>query len=145
MKIVFFISLALLALVTLACSLTTPGSGQTVPVEGQPLAELQTKFDKLPAGDPVKGKQLFMAIQPCHICHVDQSVGPAFPGKSPLATVAATRKSGYSTGLYLYESIVNPSAFVVQGFQSDVMPKDFGSKLSQQEQADLIAYLLTMK
>jgi len=45
---------------------------------------------------------------------------------------------------YLLESIVNPSAFMVSGFQP-VMPGNYGQTLTAQETANLIAYLLSIK
>lgn len=45
----------------------------------------------------------------------------------------------------LYKSIVPPNSFVIRGFQSDVMPDDFGTRLGQRELADLIACLMAMK
>jgi hypothetical protein len=42
---------------------------------------------------------------------------------------------------YIYESIVFPGAFVVQGY-NDVMPHDFGARMTEQELADVLAYLL---
>jgi len=99
----------------------------------------------LPTGDEARGGQIFMVAQPCHTCHMDVPVGPAFPGEPPLATLAATRRPGYSAEAYLYESIINPSAYVAPGFQDGVMPQNFGELLLQQDLADLVAYLLTMK
>jgi cytochrome c1 len=72
-------------------------------------------------------------------------VGPTFPGDPPLAARAATRKSGYSAELYLYESIVEPNAYIVPGFQKDIMPGNADETLTDQDLADLIAYLMTMK
>jgi len=139
MKESIFASIVFLTLAMLACSLGSTGSDKPVSAN-----ELQAKFDKLPAGDATRGEQIFIA-QPCHTCHMDLPVGPVFPGEPPLVDLAATRRSGYPADLYLYESIVNPSAFVVEGFQSDVMPEGFGANLTRQELADLVAYLMTMK
>lgn len=139
MKRIVFVSLAVLIFTMLACSFGTGGSDKAGTVD-----ELKAKFDNLPVGDTARGEQIFLA-QPCHACHVDLSVGPAFPGDPPLAVRAETRESGYSTGLYLYESIVEPNAYVVSGFQKDIMPNEFGKTLTDQQLADLIAYLMTMK
>lgn len=153
MKTPIFILLAALALATLACSLVTgveapqvtADSTETVTIDEPLPAELQTAFDALPVGDAANGEQIFTAAQPCHVCHMDQPVGPTFPGEPSLPTLAATRRPGYPADVYLYESIVNPSAYVVQGFQAGIMPDDFGSTLTRQELADLVAYLMTMR
>ncbi len=46
---------------------------------------------------------------------------------------------------YLHESIVNPNAFVVEGFPSGVMYQNYGQDLSKQQIDDLVAFLLTLK
>ena len=46
---------------------------------------------------------------------------------------------------YLFESIVQPNAFVVEGFAENVMPSTYNTALTDQDMADLIAYLLTLK
>ena len=45
---------------------------------------------------------------------------------------------------YIRQSILDPLAFVVDGF-APVMPVDFGETLSPQEIDDLVAFLLTLK
>ena len=106
---------------------------------------IPAKLEALSAGDAASGEQIFTVVQPCHTCHIDVPVGPPFPGEPPLATLAATRRPGYSAESYLYESIMNPSAYVVPGFQGDIMPENFGGILTQQDLADLVAYLMTMQ
>jgi mono/diheme cytochrome c family protein len=136
MKRTVFASFLILAIAILSSSC---GSSKAVSVDN-----LQAEFNKLPVGDAARGEQIFLA-QPCHTCHADLTVGPAFPGDPPLAIRAETRRSGYSAELYLYESIVEPNAYIVPGFQKDIMPSDIGETLTNQELADLIAYLITMK
>jgi mono/diheme cytochrome c family protein len=107
----------------------------------------------LPQGDPAKGEKL-ATQHGCVACHVTAPVGPAWmaSGDQPgIGTRATTRftEPGYtghatSSEQYLFESIVNPSAFIVPNFQ-DQMPKNFGEILSLQDVADLIAYLMTLK
>jgi mono/diheme cytochrome c family protein len=108
-------------------------------------AELQTEVASLPPGDAARGEQIFTTEQACHACHLEAAIGPSFTGEPPLATRAATRKPGYAAEAYLYESIINPKAYVVPGYQGDIMPENFGVILDQQSLADLVAYLLTMQ
>jgi len=75
----------------------------------------------------------------CHRVGAQNGVAPSWVG---IAARAGTRRPPLSAAEYVYESIVNPSAYVVSGY-SDIMPKDFGQRLSDQQLADLIAYLLT--
>jgi len=46
-------------------------------------------------------------------------------------------------GAYLVEAIVDPGAFVVEGFQDGVMPPNYGQRLSAQQLADLVAFLMS--
>lgn len=76
-------------------------------------------------------------------------VGPALAG---VGTRAATviKRAGYTGQAknapdYLRESIVNPKAYVEEGFQPDAMRATYGQDLSAQEVEDLVAYLLTLK
>lgn len=139
MKKSLFAALTVLTLAMLACSLGSSGAAENRTVD-----EYQSEFDNLPAGDAARGEQIFLA-QPCKTCHMDLPVGPAFSGELPLASVAGTRRSAYPAELYLYESIVAPNAYIVAGFQKDTMPAEYGESLADQELADLVAYLMTLK
>jgi cytochrome c2 len=77
----------------------------------------------------------------CHVCHTSQvaGVGPSWVG---VAARAATRRPPMSAADYLYESITDPSAYLVPNYQN-LMPGDFGRRMSDLELADVIAYLLT--
>ncbi|MBM2843825.1 MAG: hypothetical protein HW404_1662, partial [Anaerolineales bacterium] len=44
---------------------------------------------------------------------------------------------------YLLESIVDPNAYLVSGFETVAMPGTFSGRLTPQDAADLIAYMLT--
>jgi hypothetical protein len=40
---------------------------------------------------------------------------------------------------------VQPNAYLVPGFQPGVMPADFGNKITLQQMADLMAYMLSFR
>lgn len=111
------------------------------------------------AGDAARGEALFKqstigtASAPgCSTCHsLDGSplVGPSQQGVVGRAE-AAIKSSDYkgtakTVEEYLKESIVTPDAFVEQGFTPGVMYQNFGKELSDQEIADLVAFLMTQK
>ena len=68
-------------------------------------------------------------------------VGPSIAG---IATRAGSRVSGLSADDYLRQSITNPSAFVVNGFDDGKMPTDLGEVLTPAEIEAVVAYLLTL-
>lgn len=105
----------------------------------------------LPTGDATRGDSLFHGkgpngLYPCSACHSltpgTNLVGPSLAG---VATRAETRKPGYDAAKYIHESIVSPSAYVVEGFNDGIMPHNFGDIMTKQDLADIIAFLLTQK
>lgn len=75
----------------------------------------------------------------CHRTGAANNVAPTFVG---MAETAAERRAPMSAADYLYESIVHPGAYVVEGY-ANVMPQDLGRRMTEQELGDVIAYLLT--
>ena len=105
-----------------------------------PAGDPRDAVAELPPGNAQAGQAVFVeaGCAGCHATSATHSVGPALPG---LGERAATRKPGASANTYLYESIVNPGAFVVEGYRGDLMPPGYGQRLSVQELADLVAFL----
>lgn len=89
------------------------------------------------------GERLF--LQHCAVCHTASGdtviVGPPLQG---VATRAETRVAGLDARAYIEQSILDPSAYVNEGY-NDLMPKTFGQVLSPEELNALIEYLLTFR
>lgn len=105
------------------------------------------QLDDLLAGDAQRGATLFEqsvggapACISCHTLDGGASAGPSLDG---YGTVAATRVKGQSAAAYTFYSILRPAKHIVRGY-SNVMPADYAGKLSAQDVADLIAYLLSL-
>ena len=83
------------------------------------------------------GREVF-TVQ-CSGCHAaEDGIGPAFTG---MGVRAADRIEGVSAADYLHESIVNPSAYVVDGYQN-IMGPNYGDTLDADEIDGLVAYIL---
>ena len=100
----------------------------------------------LPEGDPVAGREVFVAMQ-CYTCHT--IAGEEFPPVKPAERVPAPELTGVGAlhpAAYLAEAILNPSAVVVEGpgyadaegFSN--MP-NFADVLTVRQWLDLVAYL----
>ena len=91
--------------------------------------------------DPENGAELVRehSCTTCHVAGVDVGIAPPFAG---LVEAAATRRPPLSAADYLYESIVDPQAYIVEGY-SGAMPQNFDEQLSDEELGDILAYLLT--
>jgi len=109
----------------------------------------------LPAGDEARGQALAEGTLGCAACHTLSTVGPAWAGDGTTPGIggrAAARltQAGYAGAAttaeqYLLESIVDPNAYVVEGFATGIMPTNFGARLTPQDAADLIAYMLSFR
>jgi mono/diheme cytochrome c family protein len=97
-------------------------------------------------GPDAEAQRLFIA-KGCGGCHtlsaVPGAVGTTGPNLNGIGTRAAERKPGTSAEDYIRESILNPTAYVVQGFQP-IMPS-FQGQLSDEELRTLVDFLLKQK
>lgn len=98
-----------------------------------------------PPANPDHGEMIFRqglnGAPPCIGCHAlaqgGFSLGPVMVG---IAERAASRIEGLPADDYIHESIINPRAFIVPGYR-DLMYVDYGTHLTEQDIADLIAFL----
>ncbi|WP_162909861.1 c-type cytochrome [Aggregatilinea lenta] len=109
--------------------------------------ELDFSYRDLPPGDPTRGADLFTqsidgkaSCLQCHAVGTGQSAGPPFQAYAATASQCVKQQSAEE---YTFYSILRPSKHIVQGY-SNIMPSNYAKKLSRQEIADLIAYLLTL-
>jgi mono/diheme cytochrome c family protein len=89
--------------------------------------------------DPARGQLLYTQYG-CIGCHGTAVNGPA-PYIGGTGSRAATRRAGYSATAYLYESITNPNAFIVQGYPTGLMPQNFKQTIPESDLLNLIAYI----
>jgi cytochrome c oxidase subunit II len=88
-------------------------------------------------GDAAAGKEVFASAEPgCGTCHTFKAAG-ANGQVGPNLDESLQGKDAE----YIRESIVNPNADIAEGFSAGVMPKDYGTKLSDKQLADLVAFL----
>jgi mono/diheme cytochrome c family protein len=95
-----------------------------------------------PPGNAAAGKAVFTSSG-CVACHTFKpagSTGTTGPDLDKLAADAQKANRG-PLPVYVEESIVDPNAYVVPGFQPGIMPPNFGQMLKKQQIADLVAFL----
>ncbi len=106
-----------------------------------------------PLGDADRGRKLFVGVFGCIACHGDpeipgsNNVGPHLAG---IASVADSRKEGLPGMQYIYESILDPNAFIAPNCkngpcQSPSAMPEYGSLMSVQNVADLLNYLIEQR
>lgn len=97
----------------------------------------------LEAGDAVAGEALVTRYG-CVACHAgagaENKLAPAFDG---VGTRADTRRPPLSAAAYIYESIVHPTAFEIEGYSGN-MPVIYDSFIPDEDLGSIISYLLTL-
>lgn len=110
------------------------------------LLELQETY-----GDPLAGQMLYNGLEPalggvalgCAGCHENEAVAPLTSGtwtRIEELLLQQPKLKAYSHRQYLIESIVQPMAYTRPDY-APLMPDFYGSQLSAQHLADLVAFL----
>ncbi|NWG17101.1 MAG: c-type cytochrome [Chloroflexi bacterium] len=133
---------------------TNPPSPTAVVVTATPVPPTEAPVEAAsdaPQGDAANGQVLFNELQAqagfaCATCHYfNQEAQLIGPGLLNVSVRAETRVPGQSAYDYIHQSIVNPSAYVVEGFPDNLMPKIYAELFTEQQINDIIAYLYTLK
>ncbi|MFQ5400088.1 MAG: c-type cytochrome [Anaerolineae bacterium] len=116
----------------------------------QSITDYQAEFGE---GDAVNGANLYVKYG-CFGCHGDPAVegtNAVGPWLGQIADIGATRIEGYTAADYIYESILDPNAYIVDecptgpcADPSAMAGQNFGLRMSgsPQDMADILAYLL---
>jgi cytochrome c oxidase subunit II len=100
------------------------------------------------AADPLATGRALFTQAGCNACHALADAGAAGqvgPKLDGLGTYAANAVPGQSAEEYIHASIVKPNDHVVEGYPANVMPQDYGQRISEADLNTLVAYLLEMK
>lgn len=112
-----------------------------------------------PAGDPERGRAIYFGevevsgsrgpIMPCYRCH------PVFEGEKPSTPIginlhdigarAGQVVPGQSAEQYLRTAILDPDAYLAGNFQDGLMSREYPQALTEQQIADLVAYMLALR
>jgi cytochrome c551/c552 len=138
-----FLSIILISLFTAmfiaACGGGAADSGDTIDVSA--------------IGDAANGEVLFAELAigdnnapGCITCHsLESNVTLVGPSQSDIGLRAETRVDGLSAEEYIRQSIVDPEAYLVEGFASGLMYADYASDLTEDQINDIVAYMLTLR
>ena len=100
-----------------------------------PTGSVEGTLPKAAKGDAASGKKVF-ADSGCGGCHTFKAAGASGKVGPDLDEALKGKDAGF-----VKTSITDPNAQIASGFQPNVMPQNYGSQLSAQELADLVAFL----
>jgi nitric oxide reductase subunit C len=102
--------------------------------------------DAVAAGETLFNKTVIGSQAGCITCHSLEPgqviVGPSMDG---IGSRAGTTVAGMSAEDYLEESILDPDAYLVEGYPAGTMPQVWQDELTSEQVDQLIAYMLTLK
>lgn len=106
-------------------------------------------------GDPERGRAIFDGtteiaggnVPICISCHAIQAGEQSSIGNnlSNVGNRAAVTVRGQNADAYLRAAILDPDAYLVEGYQEGIHPRVYPQALTDQQVNDLIAYLLTLR
>jgi mono/diheme cytochrome c family protein len=111
--------------------------------------EAEYGVDELPEEASIEnGERLFKEghddAPRCTTCHNEDGTDSSqAPGLRNYAERAGNRVEGETAEEYTLNSIIAPGKYIIDGYRN-TMPPDYDEKLSKQQIADLVAYLLTL-
>ena len=102
-----------------------------------PTGPVQGTLPKAEKGEAAGGKKVFTDAG-CGGCHAFKAAGTNASVGPNLDEALKDKDADF-----IEESIKDPNKEVASGFSPNIMPQDYGSKLSSKEIADLVAFLQT--
>ena len=117
---------------------------------GDDVDAIMLKLDEV-YGDPFRGQALYNGSEGalggialgCAGCHENEASAPLTAGTWTRADdirLGLPAFEGYTVRKYLVESIIQPGAYLAPDY-ADLMPAFYGSQLTIEQLADLVAYL----
>lgn len=127
--------LAGLIILVAGCGDATVVSPTAESVVGTVPEQTATETIDTSQGDAAAGKEVFMSSG-CGGCHTYGPAGTSATIGPDLDTALEGKDADF-----VLESIVQPNDEIASGFQANIMPDNFGESLSDQQLADLVAFL----
>lgn len=112
------------------------------------IAEMAKTANANASANPAERGQALAQNTGCTGCHsIDGSktVGPTWKGLAGAQVPLTDGSTVTSDDAYLHELIVDPDKKVPQGFAPGIMPKNYGSQLTDDQLKDIIEYIKTLK
>jgi len=91
--------------------------------------------------DPVELFALYGCVA-CHELDSANATGQVGPSLNGIGNRAENQQPGVSARDYIRQSILMPNGYIVGGFAENIMPRDFGQRMTPPEIRALVSFLL---
>lgn len=98
--------------------------------------------------DPVVRGEKWYTTFGCNACHSldgTPGVGPSWQGLYESQRPLADGSTVTADDAYIHEAIINPNAKVAQGFLENIMPQNFGERMSEAQIQDMIEFIKSLR
>lgn len=123
-----------------------------IPFQNSPMTDIYTgvAVETAPPAEstgPRPPQELFVAMT-CVACHkldqpqTDANKGMPGPNLGNLYEVAGSIVPGQDAAAYAHTSIVDPNAYILEGYTAGLMPQDFSQRMSEEEINSLVQWIL---
>jgi mono/diheme cytochrome c family protein len=137
--------LSIIAMSVLVAGCGTAASVSTT-VASTPVASVTRSASSPEDEAQQRGEQLFSGFGGCSACHtVDGSGGLPGPDLAGVADRAVKIHPDVSVEEALEVEIVDPNAYIPEGYWAGLMPSNYADTLTPQQLQDLIAYMKSLK
>jgi hypothetical protein len=146
---ILFLSLVMITIALTACGVLSPPppTETSLPPTETPDPPTDTPPPPTAALSPAEQGALSFVSRECDNCHtLDGTVALGYnqgPSLQGIGAIAKDRVPGLSVEEYLRQSIIDPNAYITEGFSKDIMIGIYGNVLSDEEIDAIIAFLLT--
>jgi hypothetical protein len=134
-----------------------PTATMTPPPTAGPASTSMPEVDldvELPEGDSERGHSRAIQFR-CAVCHIQGAFGPRFETAGGLPSILergelriadpAYEGSASTNREYIIESVLLPEVYVIPGEWVEKMPTDYADSLTEQDLADIMAWLGTFE
>ncbi|MBN1665766.1 MAG: c-type cytochrome [Anaerolineales bacterium] len=98
------------------------------------------------AGEDLFSRSVIGSQAGCIACHsLSPGVTLVGPSLAGIGSRAGDTVPGQSADEYLREAILNPDAYIVEGFPEGAMPPALAEELSSEQIDNLVTYMLSLK
>jgi cytochrome c551/c552 len=114
-----------------------------IDISAERIAEYEGVAEFLLSGASAERGESLVEEYGCNVCHGGQAADVVAPSYELTAELAVERRPPLSAAAYIYEAIIYPGRYVVDGWPNS-MPQNYEEIIDSTDLGDMMAYLLQL-